>query len=228
MDTENTTPTATEETTENTTPEGGETTETTEVVDVTAAATNGRKKHAKPVTYITDAEGNNVLDDEGNPILAEKLWGNVTLPARDIREFMQFCRDTNRKPSEVTSHILAQGMITIMEEVNSTKEAREAARPVKVTVNGSDPAKLAAQAAKLEDQQVKLAAKLEAIKARAAALKAGLPTETPTPAPSPAPEEGTEAPATPNAVADLLANFPTPAAAEPVQETPAPAKRTRK
>ena len=134
--------------------------EETEVVKDTA-------KHKRVTAYITNSYGEQVL--------AERVWGYCLIPVAEVREFAQFCRDTDRKINDVVGPIIAGGIEDLFEhEIIPTADERAEARAVKALPNTEEA--LVKQVEKLEAKQQAVADKLAAVKARAAALRASTVT----------------------------------------------------
>ena len=146
-----------DETTEETqeTAEGQETQET-------EGQENGRKKHAKPLVYV---------EVDGEQVLAERVWTSHLFPQQMVRDFAQYARDTDRKPTDITSEILAAGMVAVFAEVARTKDERDAARAAKTLPSDADV--LARQEEALAKRMAALEEKMAAIRAKAQAARAG-------------------------------------------------------
>lgn len=152
------------------TPQTDETT-TEAVAEVTAEEVeatettegNGRKKHAKPELFIET--------DGGEKIPAEKVWGHGIFPSTLVREFYQYCRDTEQKPSEIVGKCIVDGMSAVFAEMERTAEERATNRATKALPTDADT--LAKQEQKLIARQQALTEQLAAVQARAAAIRSG-------------------------------------------------------
>lgn len=140
-------------------------TEETEETEETSTPVNadGVKKHAKPLIY---------TEVDGETVLAERVWTSHIFPKQQVRDFAQYCRDTEQKPTEITSKILADGMVAVFAEVARTKAERDEARSAKTLP--TDAEVLAKQEAALIARMDRLRAKMDAVKAKAEAIKAGI------------------------------------------------------
>lgn len=139
-----------------------------EAIDEAAneAAEQDEKDNSKHRRTVVEIEG----------VKCERIWGYAYFPVEKVREFTQFCRDTDRKVNDLIQPIISGGVEALFaNEIEPTADQRAAER--KTSVPNSEEALQKAEA-KLAAQQAKVAEQLAAVRARAAALKAAQePTE---------------------------------------------------
>ncbi len=110
-----------------------------------------------------------ITGDNGEQVLAERVWGSAVFTSEVAKELRQWARETENDLTAICENILREGLAPHIKSAFESRDARNAARKALKSTNVAT----IGSPEQLEQLALGLEAKLAAIRERAAALRAG-------------------------------------------------------